>query len=113
MTKNCKGLVVGDHDDVRAILGMMGGYAGYHFTLAKDATEARKAIKQEDFDVAIIDVTLPPREDGFRLAEFAEERGIGIIMISGEPRQIERLQEGRYAHLIKPFRVSSMLALVD
>jgi two-component system OmpR family response regulator len=113
MTRICKVLVVDDHDDVRDILGMMVGYAGYRFTLARDAKEARKAIDREEFDVAIIDATLPPPENGVRLAEFAEERGIGVIMISGEPTQIARLQQGRHAHLIKPFRVSAMLALVD
>jgi two-component system, OmpR family, response regulator len=113
MAKICKILVVDDHDDVREILGAMVAHAGYRFTLARDAEEARSVIEQEIFDVAIIDATLPPREDGHELAEFAASRGIGIIMISGDPTQRPHLARGRHAYLEKPFRVAEMMALVD
>lgn len=113
MAKICKVLVVDDHDDVRAILGTIVAHAGYRFSLAKDAADARRAIEREEFDVAIIDATLPPREDGHALAEFAASRGIGIIMITGDPTQGPRLARSRHAYLEKPFRVADMLALVD
>lgn len=113
MAKICKVLVVDDHDDVRTVLGTAVEHAGYRFTLARDAVEARRAIEKEAFEVAIIDATLPPREDGHALAAFAASRGIGIVMISGDPRQGEPLQRGRHAYLRKPFRLSDLLRLIQ
>jgi DNA-binding response OmpR family regulator len=89
------------------------GYAGYRFTLAKDAIEARTAIERDEFDIAIIDATLPPWEDGHQLAEFASSCGIGVIMISGDPRQGEVLERSRHAHLHKPFRLAQLLRLIE
>jgi DNA-binding NtrC family response regulator len=113
MAKICKVLVVDDHDDVRTVLGTAVEHAGYRFTLAKDATEARRAIENDAFEVAIIDATLPPWEDGHALAAFAASRGIGVIMISGDPRQTEPLKQGRHAYLRKPFRLSDLLRLIE
>ena len=113
MTKICKVLVVDDHDDVRTVLGTAVEHAGYRFTLAGDAAEARRAIEQDEFEIAIIDATLPPREDGHALAAFAASRGIGVIMISGDPRQSGPLQRSPHAHLRKPFRLADLLRLIE
>jgi DNA-binding response OmpR family regulator len=74
--------------------------------------EARRAIEQEAFDITVIDATVPPPEDGYRLAEFASSRRIGIIMISGDPSQTARMESGPPCYLTKPFRVADMMSRI-
>jgi len=113
MTRICKVLVVEDDDAVRALLGDVLEFQGYDFTLTRSGAEMRAALTIEDFDVAIIDISLHGGEDGFALAEVALERDCGVILTTGDPQQRARLEASGRRHLLKPFRVQDLTALVD
>ena len=104
----CNVLVVEDHDAVRATLGQVVEHEGYRFTLVANALEARRAVEREGFDVAIVDVTLPGNEDGVLLADHLAGLGIAILLISGDPAQLERIGRSRHMLLEKPFRLSEL-----
>jgi len=113
MDRICKILVVEDDDSVRALLGDVLAHEGYDFALTSSAAEMRLALDGEDYDVAIIDISLRGGEDGFALAELACEKGCGIIMTTGDPGQRARLEASGRRHLLKPFRMLDLTALVD
>jgi DNA-binding response OmpR family regulator len=112
MTRICNILVVEDDEAVQALLGDVLDYAGYLFTLTSNGDEMRAALDTAAFDVAIIDITLQG-EDGFALAEYAQSKGCGILLTTGDHQQIERIEASGHRHLFKPFRIEELTALVD
>lgn len=113
MDRICRILVVEDDDSVRALLGNVLEHEGYDFALASSAAEMRQALEREEYDVAIIDISLRGGEDGFALAEIANEKSCGIILTTGDPQQRARLEASGRRHLLKPFRMLDLTALVD
>jgi DNA-binding response OmpR family regulator len=113
MDRICKILVVEDDEAVRALLGEVLRHEGYDFTLAGGGAEMRRAFACEEYDVAIIDVSLRDGEDGLALAELASGKGCGIILTTGDPRQRPRLEASGRRHLLKPFRMLDLTELVD
>jgi two-component system OmpR family response regulator len=113
MDRICKILVVEDDDAVRDLLGDVLRHEGYEFTLSSSAAEMRAALDREDYDVAILDVSLRGAEDGFALAELASEKGCGIILTTGDPAQRARLEASGRRHLLKPFRMLELTELID
>ena len=73
----------------------------------------REALDGDDYDIAVIDITLPSPEDGFALAEIARQQGCGVILVTGDYRHLERLEAGGRPFLLKPFRLQQMADTVD
>jgi DNA-binding response OmpR family regulator len=113
MVRVCKILIVEDDEAVCRLIGDVLDYAGYEFTLASSGAEMRQALDAADFDVAIIDVGLRDGEDGFTLAEVADAKGCGVILTTGDPDLRKRLEASSRRHVIKPFRIQQLTALVD
>lgn len=113
MDRICNILVVEDDDAVRILLGDVLDHSGYEFTLASGAAEMRAALSAENFDVAIIDVSLRDGEDGFALAELATDKGCGVILTTGDPDQRLKLEASGRRHAIKPFRIVELTDLID
>ena len=113
MDRICKVLVVEDDDGVRALLGDLLTHQGYDFTLTSSADEMRRALDGEDYDVAIIDISLRGAEDGFALAELAIDKGCGIILTTGDPAQRPRLEASGRRHILKPFRMVDLTELIE
>ena len=113
MPRICKVLIVENDDDVRNLLADVVDREGYDFAQVKTGAEMRQALDEDDYDIAVIDITLPGSEDGFALAQIAREQGCGVILMTGDRRHLERLQEGGQHHLVKPFRMRQLLELAD
>lgn len=113
MDRICNVLVVEDDDEVRALLGSVLDHTGYRFTLTINGTQMREALAADEFDVAIIDISLRGGDDGFALAEVASEKSCGIILTTGDPTQRVRIEASGRRHLMKPFRMQTLTTLVD
>jgi two-component system, OmpR family, response regulator len=113
MPRICKVLIVENDNDVRNLLGDMFDREGYHFAQVKTGAEMRQALDEDDYDIAVIDITLPGSEDGFALAQIARDQGCGVILITGDHRHRERLQGGSQHYLVKPFRTLQLLEMAD
>jgi DNA-binding response OmpR family regulator len=113
MPRICKVLIVENDDDVGNLLENVFDHAGYLFAQVKTGAEMRQALDEDDYDIAVIDITLPGSEDGFALAQIAREQGCGVILITGDHRHRERLQGGSQHHLMKPFRMRQLLETAD
>jgi DNA-binding response OmpR family regulator len=113
MPRICKVLLVEDHDEVRDLLAAVLELEGFRFTVVKTGAEMHETLDEDDYDAAIIDVVLPGGEDGFALAEAARERGCGAVLITGDHRHAERLRQSGHHYLLKPFKMSDLLVLID
>ncbi len=111
--KICKVLVVEDDSDIRELLGDLFAAEGYHFTLAANAAEMRAALASDpDYDILIADVRLPG-ESGLILAEEAAARGLPVILTSGDGTHFDKIETSGRRHLVKPYRIPALLALID
>jgi DNA-binding NtrC family response regulator len=70
--------------------------------LANDAT----------IDIVIIDIPLPGGAYGFVLAQEIAARGLPVILTSGDHSRAEEMEKSGHCHILKPYRLSSLLALV-
>lgn len=113
MPRICKVLIVENDDDVRGLLANVFHDEGYRFSMVKTGAEMREALDDDDYDVAIIDVTQPGHEDGIALARVAREQGCGPILVTGDHRHLERLEASGQHYLLKPFRVQQLIEIVD
>jgi DNA-binding NtrC family response regulator len=113
MPRICKVLIVENDQDVRDLLGDVFADEGYRFTTVENGAEMRQALDDDDYDVAVIDVTLPGHEDGFALAQVAREHGCGAVLVTGDYRHLQRLEESVHHHLLKPFHLSQLIEIVD
>jgi DNA-binding NtrC family response regulator len=113
MARVCKVLIVENDDHVRNLLANVFDDEGYLFSLVKNGAEMREKLDEDDFDVAVIDVTQPGHEDGFILGQIAREHGCGPILVTGDHRHMERLQAGGAHFLLKPFRIQQLIEIID
>ena len=113
MARICKVLIVENDDDVRDLLGDIFEDDGFRLSMVKTAAEMREALDNDDYDIAVIDLTQPGREDGFALAQLARAQGCGAILVTGDHRNLERLQASGQHFLLKPFRVQELIDIVD
>jgi DNA-binding response OmpR family regulator len=113
MARICKVLIVENDDGVRDTLANVVADEGYLLTTLKTGREMSSALDDDDYDIVIIDVTQPEPEDGFALARVAREHGCGVILVTGDHRHLDRLQECGEHYLLKPFRIRQFTTLAD
>ena len=113
MSSRCRILIIEDNDQLRDLLNLVCEEEGFVVLNAGNAPEGAEQIRLDGFDAVIIDITLPGREDGFDLANRAAATPVGVILISGNPKHFERMENSSHAWLRKPFRLDQLLALLD
>jgi two-component system, OmpR family, torCAD operon response regulator TorR len=110
----CRVLVVEDNDDIRSLLEDTFAYEGYRFICVPSGEEMRSILAQGDVDIVIIDVTLRAGESGLALAEEVAQQNYPVILVSGDHTHAASITEtGRHRFLAKPFRLRSLVELVD
>lgn len=113
-------LIVDDDTRLRNLLGKFLGEHKMHVTLAKDLEEAKAALREFVFDLAIIDVTLPYDEEAQDGIEFTtlirktSKLPIIILTARGEPDdRIKGLEAGADDYLPKPFEPRELLLRIN
>lgn len=106
-------LIVDDEEPIRRLLGHLLEMNGYHCDLAADALEARKAIKNDQFELVLCDLNMPG-ESGlqllrFILSEHKDTAGITVTAIDDPEVARTALDIGVYGYIIKPFETNEIL----
>ncbi|MDL1963230.1 MAG: response regulator, partial [Deltaproteobacteria bacterium] len=106
-------LVVDDEESIRNLLGRMLLMGGYECTLAADAAEARKCIKDRKFELILCDITMPG-ESGIDFIRYvaAEYPDTATMMVTAvdDPEIAETaLEVGIYGYMIKPFNANEII----
>jgi DNA-binding response OmpR family regulator len=107
-------LVVEDDAKLSRMLARGLAEEGYDVACVRDAETALARLRQERFDVCVLDVLLPAM-DGFTALAHARERGIvtPVLLLTARDAVADRvhgLQLGADDYLTKPFAFAELLA---
>jgi len=112
-------LIVDDEENVRTSLRDYFLREGYQVEIAENGRQALNILQEYEADLVILDVNLPPFEDGFEVCRQVRQefgQSIGIIMISGTKKdfvnRVVGLEIGADDYIIKPFETRELLARV-
>jgi DNA-binding response OmpR family regulator len=103
-------LVVEDRDGTQIVVNeilMKNGYFVHH---ARTALEAITVMDNFDFDLAIINASLPERASV--LFRAARARGVAALMMTGDPNTIAAFEDDGTPYIARPFLVDDFLDIV-
>jgi two-component system response regulator AtoC len=106
-------LIIDDEKNMRHMLKVLLGKAGYGVESAADGASALQLMEQSDFDFVLCDIKMP-RMDGMKLLENAKEKfpEKTYIMMSAYgtvETALEAMKEGAYDYISKPFKEDEVL----
>ncbi len=108
-------LLVDDIEEHRNLmLNILQPY-GFDLLTADSAEKAKKLIKEHDFDLLLLDVSMPI-ENGWSLAQWCREHEhtCQICMVSANPRDNgPHRQPHHQAYLAKPIQVNQLLTVIN
>lgn len=108
-------LVVDDDADIRTVLSMMLGDAGYEVAQAKHGMEALD-MDVEQFDLILLDVMMP-HASGFDIcAKMRERTNAPIVFLTAKSQDSDKqkgFQRGGDDYLVKPFSKVELLSRVQ
>lgn len=114
----CRILVVDDHEDTAAMLGLLLALIGHQTQVAHDGLEALATTAAFRPDVVLLDINLPGlsgHEVARKLREMPSGRELMLIAVTAmdqEPHRLESRRSGFDAHLVKPVDSHTLEALL-
>ncbi|MFO7167307.1 MAG: sigma-54 dependent transcriptional regulator [Chloroflexota bacterium] len=110
-------LIADDEPSIRDLLRDILEPEGATVKLAKSGTEALKMIGEEEPDLAILDVRMPP-PDGLAVLQQLRTQGndLPVLIITANDSStvtIEAMQRGAYDYIAKPFEPDEVLLVVQ
>ena len=108
-------LVVEDDSAIRELIAMNLNIAGHTCTAAEDGSKALECIRNERFDLAVLDIMLPEL-DGYELLPYMQRADIPVIFVSAKGQEMDRvkgLRLGAEYYLVKPFSVLELLVRIE
>ncbi|MGL4774301.1 MAG: response regulator transcription factor [Clostridium sp.] len=108
-------LIVDDEKEIRDLVEIYLKGEGYETIKAKDGAEALEMLKNEEFDLMILDIMMP-NVNGIEVCmRIREEREMPIIMLSAKSEDMDKilgLNMGADDYLTKPFNPLELVARV-
>jgi CheY-like chemotaxis protein len=112
-------LIADDFDDNRELLRLMLESAGYGVRETRDGRELVEAARAEEFDLALVDLSMPVLDGWDALSELrADERTralpcVAVTAFAAEQDRRRALEAGFDAHVSKPFRQKDLLEVIE
>ena len=108
-------LIVDDEANIRRVVREYAEFEGYTVIEAADGMEAVNLVRNEEFDVIIMDIMMP-RLDGFSACkEIRKQKNMPIIMLSARGEEYDKLfgfELGIDDYVVKPFSPKELMARV-
>ena len=112
-------LSVDDSPSVRKLVEFTLKSKGFQVASAVDGQEALESIAKEQFDAIILDINMP-RMDGLEFLEKMKlddaRASIPVIVLTTEGLEADKdraMELGATAYIVKPFKPTQLLSLVD
>lgn len=109
-------VLVEDDDDLRQSIADYLRLRKIHTTDVASGIELYKALRQERYDIAVLDVNLPD-VSGFELARDIASQGMGVIMLTARTGRDDRIRgytDGADLYLTKPIDSEELvLAIIN
>ena len=108
-------LVVDDEIKIREIIKEYAEFEGYQVVQAEDGMDALEKVKNENFDIIIMDVMMP-RLDGYSACkEIRKTKQTPVIMLSARGEEYDKLfgfEIGVDDYVVKPFSPKELMARI-
>lgn len=108
-------LIVEDDEAISNLIKINLNMAGYRSKQIFDGLEAYNLLKEEAFDLILMDIMLPGM-DGFELMEKIRELNIPVIFLTaknGLADKVTGLKSGAEDYIVKPFETVELLARIE
>ncbi|MFN2598575.1 MAG: response regulator [Pyrinomonadaceae bacterium] len=112
-------LIAEDFDDNRELLRLILESAGYEVREARDGRELMEAARAEDFDLVLIDISMPHLDGWGAITELRADEAtravpaVAVTAFAGEQDRRRALASGFDAHIAKPFRSKELLDAIS
>lgn len=108
-------LIVEDDEAISNLIKVSLGMTGYESRQVFDGMEVLSILKEESFDLILMDIMLPGM-DGFQLMERIKDLNIPVIFLTaknGLSDKITGLRSGAEDYIVKPFETIELLARIE
>lgn len=109
-------LVADDDRNIAALVKMYLAKAGFEVTLASDGDETQRLLKEQTFDLVVLDIMMP-RPDGIQIIRSLRRRSeLPVIFLSARSSDVDKvagLQLGADDYVTKPFNPQELVARVQ
>ncbi len=109
-------LVADDDRNIADLVRMYLAKAGYDVTVARDGDETQKLLKEQPFELAVLDIMMPG-PDGLQIIRNLRKRSeMPVIFLSARSSDIDKvagLQLGADDYVTKPFNPTELVARVQ
>ena len=109
-------LVVDDEENIREVIKEYAEFEGHQVSEACDGMQAIEMVKNNDYDIIIMDVMMP-RLDGYSACkEIRKIKQIPVLMLSARGEEYDKLfgfEIGIDDYVVKPFSPKEVLARVN
>lgn len=109
-------LVVDDEENIREVIKEYAEFVGHQVSEACDGMQAIEMVKNNDYDIIIMDVMMP-RLDGYSACkEIRKIKQIPVLMLSARGEEYDKLfgfEIGIDDYVVKPFSPKEVMARVN
>lgn len=109
-------LVVDDEENIREVIKEYAEFEGHQVSEACDGMQAIEMVKNNDYDIIIMDVMMP-RLDGYSACkEIRKIKQIPVLMLSARGEEYDKLfgfEVGIDDYVVKPFSPKEVMARVN
>ena len=105
-------LVVDDEIKIREIIKEYAEFEGYEVAQAEDGMQAVEMVKNQDFDIIIMDVMMPKLDGYSACKEIRKIKQIPVIMLSEEYDKLFGFEIGVDDYVVKPFSPKELMARI-
>lgn len=116
MNKKANILVVDDDESILWVIEKSLKEKGLNVTTAKDGKTGFKLIEANDFDTAIIDITMPEKGGLDILSEIDKGKNLPIIIMTAQgtmKNAVEAMKRGAFDYITKPFDLNELEVVVE
>ncbi len=109
-------LVADDEESIRWVLSKALKKQGFSVDLAEDGNEAKKLARQNQYDLAVLDIKMPGIQGLDLLKQFRVEHPDTLVIIMTAEATMEHavtaMKNGAYDYLTKPFDLAALDAII-
>jgi len=108
-------LIIEDDEAISNLIKINLSMAGYESRQVFDGLEAFDLLKEESFDLMLMDIMLPGM-DGFELMKRIKDLNIPVIFLTaknGLADKVNGLKSGAEDYIVKPFETVELLARIE
>jgi two-component system response regulator AtoC len=110
-------LVIDDEEPFRRLLNKELSRKGYAVQVARDGGEALRTLRDNVFDVILLDVVMPGVDGLSLMKKLKEDSGApAIIVLTGKATvetAVDAMKNGAYDYLTKPYKLDELVIVIE